>query len=428
MEKFIVHQGGCLRGKVKISGAKNAALPILAACLLTSEKCIIENVPPLTDVEHMLSMIEGFGAEVSFHREKEVVEICAKEIRCPDEPSPEARSMRASFLVAGVLLGRLGCAKLSLPGGCQIGTRPVDLHLKGFRVMGVKDKLEHGIVDLVAKRLRGATVYLDFPSVGATENIMMAAVLAKGKTKIENAAAEPEIIDLANFLRGIGGNIIGDGTGTIYIEGVDKLHGCMHKVIPDRIEAGTFMVGAAMTDGDIILEGVEEEHLKPVIAKLAECNIKTEKVPEGLRVYRKGKLLPIQLKTMPYPGFPTDMQAQFMSLMSITKGSSLVTETMFENRFLHAGEMKRMGADIRIESRNAFVEGTENITGSQVMATDLRGGAALILLALAAKGETEIGEIHHIERGYYHIEEKLRGLGIDVERIGDQRSPVKNEW
>ncbi len=419
MDKFIVHTGGCLRGKVKISGAKNAALPILAGCLLTKEKCIIENVPPLTDVEHMLTMLGEFGAEVNFNREEELVEISAKEVQCTKEPYEQARSMRASFLVAGALLGRLGFARLSLPGGCQIGSRPVDLHLKGFRAMGAKDKMEHGVVELTAKRLKGGTVYLDFPSVGATENIMMAAVLAKGKTKIENAAAEPEIIDLANFLRAMGGNVIGDGTGTIYIEGVEALHGCIHKVIPDRIEAGTFMVGAAMTDGDVILEGVEEEHLKPVIAKLAECNVKTEAVAEGLRVYRKGKLLPLQLKTMPYPGFPTDMQAQFMSLMSITKGSSLVTETMFENRFLHAGEMKRMGADIRIESRNAFVEGTENITGSQVVATDLRGGAALILLALAAKGETEIGEIHHIERGYYHIEEKLRGLGVDVERIGD---------
>ncbi|WP_317854946.1 UDP-N-acetylglucosamine 1-carboxyvinyltransferase [Chakrabartyella piscis] len=417
MEKFIVHAGGKLSGTVKISGAKNAALPILAAALLTKEKCIIQNVPPLTDVEHMLELLEGFGAKISFDRNKEEVEIEALELVIPEEPYELARSMRASFLVAGSLLGRLGVAKLSLPGGCQIGTRPVDLHLKGFRVMGVKDKMEYGVVDLVAKRLKGGIVYLDFPSVGATENIMMAAVLAKGKTKIENAAAEPEIIDLANFLRGCGAKISGDGTGTIYIEGVEGLHGCSHQVIPDRIEAGTFMVGAAMTDGDVVLEGVEEEHLKPVIAKLLECNVKTEKVANGLRVYRKGKLLPMQLKTMPYPGFPTDMQAQFMSLMSITKGSSLVTETMFENRFLHAGEMQRMGADIRIESRNAFVEGCDHITGSQVVATDLRGGAALILLALAAQGETEIGEIHHIERGYYHIEEKLKKLGVDIEKI-----------
>lgn len=416
MEKFIIHHTDSLQGTVRISGAKNAALPILAAALLTQEPCHIENVPPLTDVLNMLEILKGFGAKISYDMEKESVFIHAKELTSLESQYEQAGKMRASFLVAGPLLSRYGEAKLPLPGGCQIGSRPVDLHLKGFHGMGAKSRQEHGVIDLSVKKLKGTTIYLDFPSVGATENIMMAAVLAKGKTIIENAAAEPEIIDLADFLREIGGDIQGDGTDTIEIIGVKELKGSTHSVIPDRIEAGTFMVGAAITGGDIVLENVREEHLKPVIAKLAECNVKTEVVPQGLHVYRKGKLQPLQLKTMPFPGFPTDMQAQFMSLMTLAKGTSVITETVFENRFVHAGELQRMGADIRIDSRNAVIEGVEELTGSKVRATDLRAGAALILSALAAKGETEIGEIHHIERGYYKIDEKLRALGADIQR------------
>lgn len=272
------------------------------------------------------------------------------------------------------------------------------------------------MVELQAKQLRGSTIYLDFPSVGATENIMLAAVLAKGQTIIENAAAEPEICDLADFLRKMGAEISGDGTDTITIVGVKRLHGATHRVIPDRIEAGTFMAAAAITGGDILLENVREEHLKPVIAKLAECNVKTEPTPEGLRVYRKGKLHPTQLKTMPFPGFPTDMQAPFMSLMAVAKGTSVITETIFENRFIHAGELQRMGANIKIDSRSAVIEGVEGLTGAKVRATDLRAGAALILSALAAKGETEISDIYHIERGYDRIDAKLRALGAQIER------------
>lgn len=416
MEKFIIHHTDSLQGTVRISGAKNAALPILAATLLTQEPCQIENVPPLTDVLNMLEILKGFGANVSYNKEEESIFIHAKELVSLESGYEQAGKMRASFLVAGPLLSRYGEAKLPLPGGCQIGSRPVDLHLKGFHCMGAKSRQEHGVIDLSVKKLKGASIYLDFPSVGATENIMMAAVLAKGKTIIENAAAEPEIIDLADFLREIGGDIQGDGTDTIEITGVKELKGTNHSVIPDRIEAGTFMVGAAITGGDIVLENVREEHLKPVIAKLAECNVKTEVIPQGLHVYRKGKLQPLQLKTMPFPGFPTDMQAQFMSLMTVAKGTSVITETVFENRFVHAGELQRMGADIRIDSRNAVIEGVEELTGSKVRATDLRAGAALILSALAAKGETEIGEIHHIERGYYKIDEKLRALGADIQR------------
>ena len=417
MEKFVVRgmENG-LQGRVQISGSKNAALPILAACLLTEEICEIRNVPPLSDVRHMLELLQELGAKAEFDEAKEIVSVQAKEI-CQKEMEHEtAQKMRASFLVAGALLGRCGQTKLPLPGGCQIGSRPIDLHLKGFQSMGVKNKQEHGMVELTAKNLKGGEIYLDFPSVGATENIMLAAALAKGKTIIQNAAAEPEICDLADFLREMGAEIEGDGTDTITINGVKELHGAVHTVIPDRIEAGTFMTAAAITGGDILLEDVKEDHLKPVIAKLTECNVKTEMTAEGLRVYRKGKLHPPQLKTMPYPGFPTDMQAQFMSLMAVAKGTSIITETVFENRFMHAGELQRMGADIKIDSRSAVIEGVDEMTGAKVRATDLRAGAALILSALAAKGDTEISDIYHIERGYHQIDEKLRRLGADIRR------------
>lgn len=417
MEKFVVKglEGG-LQGEVKISGSKNAALPILAACLLTEEVCEIHNVPPLSDVHHMIELLQDLGAEVEFLKEQEVIRVCAGKIESVESEYETARKMRASFLVAGALLGRCGHARLSLPGGCQIGSRPVDLHLKGFQALGAKSRQEYGFVELTAKALKGSSIYLDFPSVGATENIMLAAVLAKGRTVIENVAEEPEICDLADFLRKMGAEIEGDGTDTITIMGQKELHGAVHEVIPDRIEAGTFMTAAAITGGNVLLQNIREEHLKPVIAKLTECNVKTEILPEGLRVSRRGKLHPIQLKTMPFPGFPTDMQAPFMSLMVIAKGTSVITETIFENRFIHAGELQRMGADIKIDSRSAVIEGVETLMGTKVKATDLRAGAALILSALAAKGETEISDIYHIERGYYKIDEKLRALGAEIER------------
>ena len=417
MEKFIVtgtEEG--LRGRVRISGSKNAVLPILAACLLTKEVCEIRNVPPLSDVRHMAELLQELGAKVDFDEAEEIICVQAEQVENPEGEYESAGKMRASFLMAGALLGRCGQAKLPLPGGCQIGSRPIDLHLKGFQVMGAKNKQEHGMVELQVKHLKGGEIYLDFPSVGATENIMLAAVLAKGKTTIQNAAAEPEICDLADFLRKMGAEIEGDGTDTISIKGAKELHGAVHTVIPDRIEAGTFMTAAAITGGDILLENVQEEHLKPVIAKLAECNVKTEVTAEGLRVYRKGKLHPIQLKTMPFPGFPTDMQAPFMSLMTVAKGTSVITETVFENRFVHAGELQRMGADIKIDSRSAVIEGVDGLTGAKVRATDLRAGAALILSALAARGDTEISDIYHIERGYHHIDEKLRQLGAEIRR------------
>lgn len=417
MEKFVVtgmEQG--LRGHVRISGSKNAVLPILAACLLSDEKCEIQNVPPLSDVKHMMDLLLELGAKISFDEEKERVSVQAAEICGTGMNGETARKMRASFLAAGALLGRCGKAVLPLPGGCQIGSRPIDLHLKGFQMMGAKNRQEYGMVELTAKNLKGGEIYLDFPSVGATENLLLAAVLAKGRTVIRNAAAEPEICDLAVFLRGMGAQIDGEGTDTVTVQGVKKLHGTSHRVIPDRIEAGTFMAAAGITGGDILLKEAEEAHLKPVIAKLAECNVKTEIQKEGLRVYRKGRLHPVRLKTMPYPGFPTDMQAPFMSLMTVAKGTSMITETVFENRFLHADELRRMGADIRTDSRSAVIEGVDGLTGAKVRATDLRAGAALILSALAAKGDTEISDIYHIERGYCRIDEKLRALGAEIRR------------
>lgn len=420
MEKLIVRQSEALHGTVRISGAKNAVLPILAACLLTEEPCTITNVPALTDVMEMAELLEEFGAETSYDGLTETIRICSETLSNQQAAEKNACAMRASFLAAGPLLARCHQAALPLPGGCPIGSRPVDWHLKGFSIMGAVHKLEHGVVELSAKNgLRGKRVYLDFPSVGATENIMMAATLAKGTTTIENAAAEPEICDLADFLRKMGAEITGEGTDTIVIQGQKRLHGATHNVISDRIEAGTFMTAAAITGGDILLEQVRQEHLTPVIAKLTECNAKTEVTPSGLRVYRKGRLRPIQLKTMPYPGFPTDMQALFMSLAAVTKGTSVITETVFENRFMHAAELQRMGADIKIDSRSAIIEGVDSLTGTSVRATDLRAGAALILSALAARGETEISDIYHIERGYDRIEEKLRALGADIQRSKD---------
>ena len=398
---------GCepLVGSVSISGSKNATLPLLAACLLTEETCVLEGVPPLLDVFSMIALLEELGVNV----------------QKVESNYETAVKFRASFLVLGPLLARCHEAKIPFPGGCAIGSRPVDLHCKGFCAMGAKVKKEHGYVSIHGKHLKGNHIYLDFPSVGATENIMMGATLANGVTVIENAAAEPEIVDLAEFLRQIGADIEGEGTNTITIKGVKKLMGAAHRVIPDRIEAGTFMIAAAITGGDIILNNVQMEHLNPVIAKLKEGNVKIESIDEGLRVYRKGKLLPLQVKTLPFPGFPTDMQAPMMSLLAVTKGTSMMTETVFENRFLHAGELKRMGADITIDSRSAVIQGVDKLMGAKVVATDLRAGAALVLSALVAEGQTEIGEIYHIERGYNQLEKKLCALGAKIVRLEDEK-------
>ncbi len=417
MSAFIISKSPALCGTVKISGAKNSALPILAACLLTDETCIISSIPPLSDVKVMLEILKKLGAEVEYDEKKEKAIICCKNINSCEEDIEDAKRLRASFIVMGPLLSRINKAKIPMPGGCPIGSRPIDLHLKGFQAMGAEIEQNMGFVCAYSKNLLGTDIYLDFPSVGATENIMMAAVKAKGITVIENAAAEPEICDLAKFLCKMGAKITGAGTDTIKIEGVENLKGIKYKVMPDRIEAGTFMVASAITGGDIILENIISDNLKPVIAKLAESNVFIEEL-ENNRIHVKAteELKPITIKTMPFPGFPTDMQAQFMSLMTIIKGTSIITETVFENRFIHAGELRRMGADIKIDSRSAVIEGVNNLTGAEVKATDLRGGAALILSALAANGETEISDIYHIERGYCNIEKKLQSLGAIIKR------------
>jgi len=421
LEKFLVENSPPLQGVVRISGSKNSVLPILAASLLMENPCVIKEVPDLRDVDIMDQLLRYMGAHVSRDKESGIFSVQSDSFLLQEAPYELVSQMRASFLIIGPLLARIGRAKVPLPGGCNLGARPIDLHLKGFQAMGANIDIDHGYVIAKADKLQGCNIYLDFPSVGATENIMTAAVTAVGQTVIENCAVEPEIVDLANFLNRCGGDIKGAGTDTIKINGVARLKSgeISHAVIPDRIEAGTFMVGAAVTKGNIILENVLADHLRPVIAKLKEAKITVEEREDGLHVVADKEERPagIDVKTLPYPGFPTDMQAQFMALLTQAKGTSVVTETVFESRFTHVGELKRMGADIKIESRSAVIEGVDHLMGAQVKATDLRAGAALVLSALKAQGQTEIGEIEHIDRGYERIEEKLQKLGANIKRI-----------
>lgn len=410
MAKIIVEKSPPLVGRVRVGGAKNAALPILAATLLSNENCILEDVPDLQDVKIILQLIDTLGAKFQ-KMSKNEVKINSSELEKWEAPYELMSKMRASFLVMGPLLARLGKARISMPGGCAIGTRPIDLHLKGFEAMGAKIDIGNGYVEATVDRLVGADIYLDFPSVGATENILMAASLAEGETIIENAAMEPEIIDLANFINKIGGNVKGAGTNTIRILGVDKLYGTRHQIIPDRIEAGTFMVAAAVTKGDITVDNILSNHVRPIIAKLHEANVEVIEGEDYIRVIGKDKIKSANIKTLPYPGFPTDMQSQFMTLMAISEDTSVVVETVFENRFMHAEELIRMGANIKIDGRTAIVSGVKKLTGCSVRATDLRAGASLILAGLIADGKTEIGDIYHIERGYEDIVEKISSLG-----------------
>ena len=415
MARLLIDQSPSLQGTVRISGSKNSVLPILAASLLAEGKSCIEEIPKLQDVWIMQELLESLGATT--HWEQNMITVRSDELTQYEAPYELVRQMRASFLVMGPLLARLGRTRIPLPGGCAIGSRPVDLHLKGFSALGAEVTQERGYVQAKADQLKGARIYLDFPSVGATENIMMAAVLAEGQTTIENAAVEPEVVDLANYLNAMGALVRGAGTDTIKITGVSTLTGTNYSVIPDRIEAGTFMVAAAMTHGDVYLENVVSSHLKPIIAKLRESNIQVIETENGLCVCSKEPIYAADIKTLPYPGFPTDMQAPLMSLMSIAQGTCVITETIFENRFMHVGELKRMGADIKIEGRSAVINGVPSLTGTQVRATDLRAGAALILCGLIAEGTTEIQDMYHIERGYEDIEMKLRNLGASIQKI-----------
>lgn len=418
MEKLIVKGGNRLVGAVKTSGAKNAVLPIIAASILGTTPSHLDEVPMLEDVHTISEVLKCLGLAVECSPEKNVLDIDSTEITSYEAPYELVRTMRASFLVMGPLLARIGKARISMPGGCAIGARPIDIHLKGFEVLGVKIEQGHGYIEASAPEgLKGTSIYFDFPSVGATENIMMAASLAEGTTILENAAEEPEIVDLANYLNKMGAKIRGAGTDTIRIEGVEKLHGADYTIIPDRIEAGTYMIAAAMTGGDVVVENVLPEHQKPLIAKLREAGAVVEEDIDKVRVIGKNPLKAVSIKTLPYPGFPTDMQAQMMAMMVIAEGRSKVTETVFENRFMHVVELNRMGAQISTEGRSAVIDGPCKLTGCDVRATDLRAGAAMILAGLVAEGTTRIGDLHHIDRGYENIVAKLKNLGADIERV-----------
>lgn len=385
--------------------------------MLGTTQSTLTEIPKLADVHTVCDVIASLGVHIE-HPERDTLVIDAHELTSTTAPYDLVRRMRASFLVMGPLLARKGRAQISLPGGCSIGARPIDLHLKAFEAMGAVINLENGDIEATAPNgLKGAQIYLDFPSVGATENILMAASMAEGKTVLENAAEEPEIVDLATYLNSMGANIRGAGTNVIRIEGVKELHGANHAVIPDRIEAGTFMVGAAMTQGNVFVENAISEHLKPLISKLKEVGAEVQEEIDGIRVIGHAPLRPADIKTLPYPGFPTDMQAQFMALTTICQGTSVVTETVFENRFMHVDEFKRMGAKIRIEGRIAIVEGVPRLKGASVNATDLRAGAALVLAGLVADGETEVGYLYHIDRGYDNLVLKLQRLGADIVRV-----------
>ena len=418
MEKLIVKGGNRLVCAVKTSGAKNAVLPIIAASILGTTPSHLDEVPMLEDVHTISEVLKCLGLAVECSPEKNVLDIDSTEITSYEAPYELVRTMRASFLVMGPLLARIGKARISMPGGCAIGARPIDIHLKGFEALGVKIEQGHGYIEASAPEgLKGTSIYFDFPSVGATENIMMAASLAEGTTILENAAEEPEIVDLANYLNKMGAKIRGAGTDTIRIEGVDKLHGADYTIIPDRIEAGTYMIAAAMTGGDVVVENVLPEHQKPLIAKLREAGAVVEEDIDKVRVIGKNPLKAVSIKTLPYPGFPTDMQAQMMAMMVIAEGRSKVTETVFENRFMHVVELNRMGAQISTEGRSAVIDGPCKLTGCDVRATDLRAGAAMILAGLVAEGTTRIGDLHHIDRGYENIVAKLKNLGADIERV-----------
>ena len=421
MAKFLVRNKGPLYGEVQISGAKNAVLPLMAATILPGSGCKIKEVPKLLDVRVMQDILDFLGAEITMDQEG-TLNIEMKELTTREVPFALANQMRASFLVMGPLLAREGYAKVYLPGGCTIGARPIELHIKGFEALGAEIVVKEKYVEAKVgpEGLKGASIYLDFPSVGATENIMMAAVLADGTTYIENAAEEPEIVDLANFMNKMGASIKGAGTDVIKIEGVKSLKGTEHTVIPDRIETGTFMLAAAITRGEVLIKNIVPDHVRPIAAKLRECGVVVRLTDEGLYVNGgQNRLVSTDIKTLPYPGFPTDIQSPFMAFLTTVEGSGTVIETVFENRFMHVPELNRMGANITTEGNRAIVQGGKQLAGTHVAATDLRAGAALVLAGLAAKGETEIFDIYHIERGYEDFVNKFTELGAEIVRVDD---------
>ncbi|CAC7634770.1 UDP-N-acetylglucosamine 1-carboxyvinyltransferase [Staphylococcus aureus] len=421
MDKIVIKGGNKLTGEVKVEGAKNAVLPILTASLLASNKpSKLVNVPALSDVETINNVLTTLNADVTYKKDENAVVVDATKTLNEEAPYEYVSKMRASILVMGPLLARLGHAIVALPGGCAIGSRPIEQHIKGFEALGAEIHLENGNIYANAKDgLKGTSIHLDFPSVGATQNIIMAASLAKGKTLIENAAKEPEIVDLANYINEMGGRITGAGTDTITINGVESLHGVEHAIIPDRIEAGTLLIAGAITRGDIFVRGAIKEHMASLVYKLEEMGVELDYQEDGIRVRAEGELQPVDIKTLPHPGFPTDMQSQMMALLLTANGHKVVTETVFENRFMHVAEFKRMNANINVEGRSAKLEGKSQLQGAQVKATDLRAAAALILAGLVADGKTSVTELTHLDRGYVDLHGKLKQLGADIERIND---------
>jgi UDP-N-acetylglucosamine 1-carboxyvinyltransferase len=416
MDKIVVRGGVPLRGEITVSGAKNAALPLLFASLLTADECRLGRMPQLADIRTALRLLRDLGVQYDWLSDAEVA-LKADVVHRLEAPYDLVKTMRASFLVLGPLLARFGRARVSTPGGCAIGARPVNIHLEGLQQLGAAIRVQQGYVEAEAKQLRGAPIRLEFPSVGATENLMMAATLAEGTTILDNAAREPEIEDLALMLNKMGARIDGAGSSTLTIEGVSTLHGAEHAVIPDRVEAGTFLIAGAMTSGDVLVRGSRSDHLQSFLAKLCETGANIEETADGLRVHDTGRPTGVSLMTQPYPGFPTDLQAQMMALLTLSDSQSTLTETIFENRFLHAQELTRLGADIRVYGNMAEVRGVAFLSGAPVMATDLRASVSLVLAGLAAQGVTEISRVYHLDRGYERIEEKLSHLGADIRRV-----------
>lgn len=415
-EKFIISGGNRLQGTVRIDGAKNSALSIMAATLLTKDVCILRNVPRLTDVDTMAAVIRKLGVKVEWKEDNNLY-IDSNNFNNYEAPYELVKMMRGSILVMGPLLARLKKAKISLPGGCAIGARPVDYHLKGFEALGAQVKVEKGYIEAKVNTLKGDEIYLDFPSLGATENIMMAACLAEGVTTIENAAKDPEVAELGRFLNKMGAKVEGLGTDLIKIEGVKELHGIDYAIIPDRIEAGTYMIAAAITGGDVLIENADPILLKPLIVKLEETGVQIKLEKKMIKVIGPDRVKAVDIKTLPFPGFPTDMQPQFMALSCLAKGTSVITETVFENRFVHTGDLIRMGADIKVEGHSTIIKGVKKLSAAPVMASDLRGGAALVLAGLVAEGTTELSRMYHLDRGYVKLEEKLNSLGADIKRV-----------
>ncbi|MBF8982327.1 UDP-N-acetylglucosamine 1-carboxyvinyltransferase [Lutibacter sp. B2] len=416
MSKLLIEGGYKLKGKVNIGGFKNAAVAIIPAAIIAGDKCIIENLPNIDDVHALENILQQMGTDAKFDPDKKTMFIDSSKIESCHANYDVAKELRASYYLLGAGLGRFKKAKVAFPGGCDIGSRPIDQHIKGFEALGAKVKINHGIIEVEAEELIGTEIYLDVASVGATINIMMAAVRAKGKTIIENAAKEPHIVDVANFLNSMGADIKGAGTDVIRIYGVEKMKGSTYSVIPDQIEAGTYMVMTAATGGDVIIDNVIPKHLEPITAKLKEMGVKIKEYGESLRVVADSPLKKVNIKTLVYPGFPTDLQQPIAALLTIAKGTSIVTETIYEGRFKHVDELKRMGAKIKVDGRIAVIEGVEGLSGAKVKATDLRAGAALVVAALIADGTTEISNVHYIDRGYEIIEEKLLGLGAKIKR------------